>query len=59
MGTGEAGAVMPFDFLRLPFAALGGLMLYGEVPDLWTVAGGVLVFASAIYIAMREARPGR
>ena len=59
LATGEAGAVMPFDFLRLPFAALGGLMLYGEVPDLWTVAGGVLVFASAIYIAMREARPGR
>ena len=59
LATGEAGAVMPFDFLRLPFAALGGLMLYGEVPDIWTVAGGVLVFASAIYIAMREARPGR
>lgn len=59
LATGEAGAVMPFDFLRLPFAALGGLMLYGEVPDVWTVAGGILVFASATYIAMREARPGR
>ena len=59
LATGEAGTVMPFDFLRLPFAALGGLMLYGEVPDAWTVAGGILVFASATYIAMREARPGR
>ena len=59
LATGEAGTVMPFDFLRLPFAALGGLMLYGEVPDMWTVAGGILVFASATYIAMREARPGR
>ena len=59
LATGEAGAVMPFDFLRLPFAALGGLLLYGEIPDIWTVAGGILVFASATYIAMREARPGR
>lgn len=59
LATGEAGTVMPFDFLRLPFAALGGLMLYGEIPDAWTVAGGILVFASATYIAMREARPGR
>ena len=50
---------MPFDFLRLPFAALNGFLLYEEVPDVWTVAGGILVFASAIYIAMREARPGR
>lgn len=59
LATGEAGAVMPFDFLRLPFAALNGFLLYEEIPDLWTVAGGILVFASAIYIAMREARPGR
>ncbi len=56
LATGEAAAVMPFDFLRLPFAALNGLLLYGEIPDLWTVAGGVLVFGSATYIAMREAR---
>ncbi len=59
LATGEAGAVMPFDFLRLPFAALNGFLLYGEIPDLWTVTGGMLVFASATYIAMREARTGR
>ena len=59
LATGESAAVMPFDFLRLPFAALNGLLLYGEMPDIWTVAGGALVFASATYIAVREARPGR
>ncbi len=59
LAIGEAGAVMPFDFLRLPFAALNGFLLYGEIPDVWTVAGGAAVFASATYIAMREARPGR
>ncbi len=59
LAIGEAGTVMPFDFLRLPFAALNGFLLYAEIPDVWTVAGGILVFASAIYIAMREARPGR
>ena len=59
LATGDAGAVMPFDFLRLPFAALGGLLLYGEVPDMWTAAGGALIFASVSVIAVREARPGR
>ena len=59
LAIGESAAVMPFDFLRLPFAALNGLLLYGEIPDIWTVAGGALVFASATYIAVREARPGR
>ncbi len=56
LATGEAAAVMPFDFLRLPFAALNGFLLYGEAPDLWTVLGGAAVFASASYIAVREAR---
>ena len=59
LAAGESGVVMPFDFLRLPFAALNGLLLYGEVPDVWTIVGGTVVFGSASYIAVREARVRR
>jgi drug/metabolite transporter (DMT)-like permease len=54
--AGEASAVAPFDYLRLLFAALIGIALFGEYPDFWTVGGAVVVVASTVYIAQREAR---
>ena len=56
--TGEATAAAPFDYSRLLFATLFGLILFGEVPDLWTILGAGVVVASAIYIARRESRIG-
>ncbi len=57
LSYGEAAVVMPFDYLRLPFAALVGFWLYMEVPDWPTVVGGLIIFASVSYIATREAKP--
>jgi drug/metabolite transporter (DMT)-like permease len=56
LGHGEASVVMPFDYLRLPFAALAGFLLYGEVPDLFTVLGALIVFASVSYITAAAGR---
>lgn len=56
--AGEASAVLPFDFLRLPLMALAGFVLFSEVPDVWTALGAVVIFASAYYIAWRERRRG-
>ena len=50
----EVGAVLPFDFLKLIWAALLGLVLFAEVPDGWTLVGGAIIFAAATYIAYRE-----
>jgi drug/metabolite transporter (DMT)-like permease len=55
----DASAVVPFEFLRLPFAALVAFLWFGEVPSLWTWLGGGLIFGSTIYIAQREARLAR
>lgn len=55
LAHGEASVVMPFDYLRLPFAAIVGFLLYLEVPDLFTVIGGGIIFASVSYIAAAEA----
>ncbi len=55
----EASAVVPFEFLRLPFGALVAYLWFAEVPSLWTWLGGGLIFASTIYIAQREARLAR
>ncbi len=53
---GEASVVAPFDFLRLPFVALLGLVYFAEWPDLWTWVGALVIFVSATHIARREAR---
>ncbi len=46
--------ILPFDYLRLPFAALIGIALFGDVPLIWTWIGGTIIFASAVTIARRE-----
>jgi drug/metabolite transporter (DMT)-like permease len=55
----DASAVVPFEFLRLPFAALVAYLWFGEVPSAWTWIGGTLIFAATVYIAEREARLAR
>jgi drug/metabolite transporter (DMT)-like permease len=52
----DASVVVPFEFLRLPFAALAAYLWFGEVPSVWTWLGGGLIFGSTIYITQREAR---
>lgn len=52
----DASFVMPFDFLRLPIAALFGYFLYLEKPDIWVWAGAVIIFGSTYYITWRENR---
>ena len=55
----DASAVVPFEFLRLPFAALVAYLWFAEVPSVWTWLGGALIFGTSIYIAQREARLAR
>ncbi|MEQ8967348.1 MAG: DMT family transporter [Azospirillaceae bacterium] len=56
---GEATALSPFDYSRLIFATLAGLVIFAEVPDLWTFAGAAVIVGSTLYIARREARLAR
>lgn len=52
----DASVVMPFDYLRLPFAAAVAFFVFNEVPDPWTWLGAAIIAASAIYIGRREAK---
>ncbi len=59
LAYGEASVVMPFDYLRLPFAAAVGFIVYAETPDLLTVLGALIVFASVSYITAAEGKSRR
>ncbi len=52
----DASAVAPFDFLRLPFATAIGFFVFMELPDLWTLGGGLVIFAASFYVGHGEAR---
>ena len=50
----EPTAVLPFDFLKLVWATLLGMWVFGELPDLVTWIGAMVVFASGFFLAWRE-----
>ena len=46
IAAADASFSGPFDFLRVPFAAIAGLILFSEWPDIWVWVGTGIVFAS-------------
>ena len=50
----DASALMPFDFLRLPVAALFGYFLFSETLDVWSWGGAVIIFTASYYTVRRE-----
>src|SRR6516164_2770973 len=56
LAAADASACAPFEFARLPFAALIGFLWFGEVTNLWTWIGAAIIAGSSVYVAHREAR---
>jgi drug/metabolite transporter (DMT)-like permease len=55
----DAIAVLPFEFARLPFAAVIGFLAFRELPDIWAWLGGAVIFSASLYMVRQETRaPG-
>lgn len=54
MRVGEISAVTPFRYARLIFALIIGILIFGERPDVMTLAGATLVIGSGLYTFARE-----
>lgn len=54
--SGEASAVSPFQYLRLPLLALLGWLVYAEVPDGWSWLGSAVILSGALIVTLSEAR---
>jgi drug/metabolite transporter (DMT)-like permease len=52
----EAGAVAPFGYAGVIFATLWGYAAFGEVPDLWTGVGALVIVGAGVYVWHRETR---
>jgi len=55
----EITVTQPISFLQLVWAALLGYYVFAETPDIWTIAGSIVIVGSATYIAHREATLSR
>ena len=56
LAAGDASFVIVFDFMRLPFSAILGWLLFKEMLDAWTVGGALIIFAAGYYSTIREAK---
>ena len=53
----EAGAVQPYSYTLLVWAALLGALVFGDIPPVWTVMGAVVVVLSGLATWRQEGKP--
>ena len=55
----DASRVAPLNYVRLVWAIGIGFVVFGDLPEATTVAGGAIIVASGLYVLYREAGAGR
>ena len=58
LSLGEASLLAPIGYIALIFATLWGFLLFGDLPDQWTVIGALVIVASGVYVWSRERKTG-
>ncbi len=51
----EPSVIGPIEYTGLVWAVLFGYVIWGDVPDVFTMTGGLIIAASGLYIIHREA----
>jgi drug/metabolite transporter (DMT)-like permease len=59
LSMAEASAIVPLDFARLVFVAIIGIVVFDQVPSIWTWIGAAVIFGSGVYVIRREAIAAR
>ena len=50
----DASVLAPFSYTQLLWVSILGFIVFGEVPDIWTVVGAAFIVGSGLYTAHRE-----
>ena len=59
MRMAPVSSVAPFRYTRLVFTTGLGMLVFGERPDGWTLAGATLILGAGLYTFLRERRLAR
>ena len=54
MRHGDIGLVAPFRYTSLLWAIVLGLVVFGDLPDVWTLVGAAIVIAAGLFTLWRE-----
>jgi drug/metabolite transporter (DMT)-like permease len=50
----RASVLAPFSYSQMIWSTLLGFLIFGNLPDGWTIVGAVIIIASGLYTAHRE-----
>ncbi|MFO1034059.1 MAG: DMT family transporter, partial [Hyphomicrobiales bacterium] len=53
-----ASVLAPFTYTQIVWMTISGAIVFGQLPDLWTIAGAAIVVASGFYVFNRERKLG-
>jgi drug/metabolite transporter (DMT)-like permease len=56
MRQGDIGMVAPFRYTSLIWAIALGLLVFGDLPDMWTLIGAAIVVGAGLFTLWRERR---
>ena len=51
-----AGVLTPFSYVQIVAAAIFGMAVFGDVPDLWTFVGMAMIIAAAAYVMRSDTK---
>jgi drug/metabolite transporter (DMT)-like permease len=54
LGLGETTFVMPFDYIRIVYSFIIGIIWFGEIPGLWSYLGSAIIVLSSLYLIRTE-----
>lgn len=54
LACAPASLLSPFLYVQMVWATLAGFLLFGDLPDVWTIVGATIVIASGLYVFYRE-----
>ena len=59
LDLGEAMVLSPLQYTLIIWSTMWGALVFGQLPDIWTVVGTAVIIASGIYSLYHETRPAR
>lgn len=59
MRNGDISVVAPFRYTMILFAIIGGMIVWGEIPDRWMILGTAIIAATGVYTFYREQKLAR
>lgn len=54
LGVAEAVIVAPVQYVLIIWGTLYGFLIFGHLPDIWTIVGAAIIVATGLYVFHRE-----